>query len=143
MAAPMFAAENPRTQVPLDTALADANALAARKSGLAVVHVQGDSMLPYFGDGAVLVIKPAAASQLRPGMVVVYTNAFNETVAHRIVSADAGGCTVQGYNNTRADTTRVTAANLQGVVYATFHSAADRPATAIAGLPLVLAATAR
>lgn len=142
-AAAGVAADNPRTNVPLDTALADARLLATRKPGLTVVRVAGDSMLPYFGDGAVLVVKRAAAAQLQPGMIVLYTNALNETVAHRIVTADAAGCTVQGYNNDRADSTRVTAENLQGVVYATFHSAADRPVLDLSGVQLALAAPAR
>ena len=139
----VFAADNPCTNVPMDTALADARLLAARKPGFTVVRVQGVSMLPYFGDGAVLVVKPVAVAQLQPGMVVVYTNQFNETVAHRVVSADATGCTVQGYNNDRVDSTHVTPANLQGVVYATFHSAADRPVADLAGVQLALAAPAR
>ena len=82
--APAISAENPRTNVPMDTALADASLLAARKPGLTVVRVQGDSMLPYFGDGAVLVVKPVAIAQLQPGMVVVYTNQDSNRVAHRV-----------------------------------------------------------
>src|SRR5471032_587965 len=118
----LAAAETAPAAVSLGTALADAHLLAARKPGLSVVRVEGTSMLPYFADGAVLVVKPMSAAQLRPGMIVVYTNRFNETVAHRVISTDATGCTVQGYNNATADSTRVTAENLQGVVYATFHS---------------------
>jgi signal peptidase I len=139
----LTAAENPVSGVSLETALTDAHLLAARKPGLTVLRVEGDSMLPYFGTGAVLVVKFVSAAQLQPGMVVVYTNRFNETVAHRVVSADATGCTVQGYNNAAPDSTRVTAENLQGVVYATFHSAANATAASLAGTPLALAAPVR
>ena len=154
LAAPASAlatAENPASAVSLETALADAHALAARKPGLAVVRVEGTSMLPYFGDGAVLVLRQMPAARLQAGMLVVYTNRFGETVAHRIVAADAVGWIVQGYNNATPDSTRVTDANLQGVIYATFHATprpAGSPATGLLALtlastPVALAAPAR
>jgi len=148
-----IAAENPQSAVTLDTALTDAHRLAAAKPGLAVVRVEGQSMLPFFGDGAVLVLRSMPAAQLHPGMLVVYTNNLGENVAHRIVAADGAGWIVQGYNNDQADTTRVTDANLHGVVYATFHSAAPSPTlvasrdalqlAALQGTPVVLAAPAK
>ncbi len=146
------AAENPQTAVTFETALADAHRLAAAKPGLAVVRVEGQSMLPFFGNGAVLVLRQMPAAQLQPGMLVVYTNHAGENVAHRIVAADGAGWIVQGYNNDQADSTRVTDANLHGVVYATFHAAAPSPAmassdtlqlAALQGTPVVLAAPAK
>jgi signal peptidase I len=148
----VHAAENPQTAVTLETALADAHRLAAAKPGLAVVRVEGQSMLPFFGNGAVLVLRQMPAAQLRPGMLVVYTNSVGENVAHRIVAADGAGWIVQGYNNDQADSTRVTDANLHGVVYATFHPESPSPAAATrdtlqlaawSGTPVVLAAPAR
>jgi len=147
-----IAAENPQTAVSLDTALTDAHRLASAKPGLAVVRVEGQSMLPFFGNGAVLVLRQMPAAQLRPGMLVVYTNNAGESVAHRIVAADGAGWIVQGYNNDQADSTRVTDANLHGVVYATFHPAAPGSAVAsrdtlqlaaLEGTPVVLAAPAK
>ena len=108
--------------VTLARALTDAHALAGQYAGGAVVRVAGDSMLPYFGDGAVLVTKPVAPERLRLGMVVVYRNRFGETVAHRIEGRAGEGWIVRGYNNDRADSTRVDSHNLLGVVYATFFS---------------------
>jgi signal peptidase I len=150
IAGSLVAADNPRSGVPFATALADAHRLVAAKPSLSVMRVAGNSMLPYFGDGAVLVLKPAAAAALRPGMIVVYTNRFNETVAHRIIAADGDGWIVQGYNNDHADSTRVTDANLLGAVYATFRSAAPVATSADAAFmaaasatPLALAAPAR
>jgi signal peptidase I len=154
LAAPAaIAAENPQTAVTLETALADAHRLAAAKPGLTVVRVEGQSMLPFFGNGAVLVIRQMPAAQLRPGMLVVYTNGVGERVAHRVVAADGAGWIVQGYNNDQADSTRVTDANLHGVVYATFHPAAPSPTAApgrdalqlaaLEGTPVVLAAPAK
>ncbi len=138
---------NPSTSISLDTALADAHRLADTKTGLQVVRVEGESMLPYFGDGAVLVVKMLPASKLQAGMVVLYRNNFGETIAHRLVAATAGGWQAQGYNNTAADSTPVSDANLLGVVYATFHSdgrtGSQLANAALAGTPVALAAPAR
>ncbi len=104
-------------------------------------------MLPFFGNGSVLVVKKMSAGKLRAGMVVVYTNRFNETVAHRLVSFGAAGWEAKGYNNAKADSTPVSEANLIGVVYATFHSddlgAASMLAAVSSGTSVALAAPAR
>ncbi|MFA6961758.1 MAG: signal peptidase I [Opitutaceae bacterium] len=142
------AAGNPVTTVSMVTALKDAHSLAANRSDMKVVRVEGNSMLPFFGPGAVLVVKNLPAAKLRSGMVVVYTNRFNETIAHRLVNATTAGWTVAGYNNDNADSTPVTSENLIGVVYATFHSDA-LPANPImmaavdSGSTVALAASAR
>jgi signal peptidase I len=149
LATPALAAEGPRTAVSLNTALADARRLAEAKPGLSLVRVAGSSMLPYFGDGAVLVLRPTTAAKLQIGMIVVYTNRVGETVAHRIIAADGAGWIAQGYNNRLPDSTRVTDANLVGAVYATFHSTGNSSTPEIAasllaqGVPLALAAPAK
>lgn len=142
------AAVNPVSGVPLVAALKDANAIAAGRADLSVLRVEGVSMLPYFGTGAVLVIKHIPAEKLRSGMVVVYTNRFNETVAHRIEANKAGaGWVAKGYNNDSADSTLVNEKNLVGVVYVTFHSDAVVEPAMIAGASVntmvALAAPAR
>lgn len=141
------AAINPVTGVSMVTVLKDAHELADNRADLKVLRVEGVSMLPYFGDGSVIVVKSLPAEKLRAGMVVVYKNRFNETVAHRLVNTTAAGWTAAGYNNREADSTPVTAANLVGVVYATFHSnaVADPMMLAAAGkaTPVALAAPAR
>jgi len=114
--------EVPVSPISLETALADAQTLAAQHSNLAVMRIEGVSMLPYFGEGSVVVVKKINPAKLREGMVVVYQNRFGETVAHRLVARVDGGWQVKGWNNDRADTTVVNASNLSGVVYATFHS---------------------
>ena len=121
-AAPAEMRVNPRSEVALTIAVRDAQALAAQRKDCRVMRVEGDSMLPFFGSGAVLVIRSVSVEKLKPGMVVVYRNRFNETVAHRVVAQSGAGNIVQGYNNDRADSTAVDAANLLGVVYATFYS---------------------
>jgi signal peptidase I len=143
-----LAASNPVSGVPLMTALNDAHALAAHRADLKVLRVEGNSMLPFFGPGAVLVVKTLPAEKLRAGMVVVYTNRFNETVAHRLVASTEAGWTAGGYNNSETDSTPVTEKNLVGVVYATFHSDARLVdammlAAVSVATPVALAAPAR
>lgn len=133
----------------LSGVLADAHRLAKPMGG-SVVRVSGASMLPYFGEGSVLVLRGTAAENLREGMIVVYRNRFNELVAHRVERLAADGWVVRGANNRSEDSTRVTAENLLGVVYVTLHSdpraggAVGELASALTeSTPLALAATAR
>jgi signal peptidase I len=133
----------PASAVPLQVALADAMTLASLHDDSQVLRVSGSSMHPFFGDGALLVIKPIDESRLRAGMVVVYRNRFNETIAHRLIARTEDGWVAQGYNNGSADSTPVNASNLVGVVYATIFSANDSLATTQVSLPVALAAPAR
>lgn len=127
--------------VSMPVAVADATALASKK-GDRVVRVEGSSMLPYFGDGAVLVVRKGAVEDLREGMVVLYRNRFNELVAHRIEGRSGDGWLVRGANNASADSTLVTAGNLLGTVYATFYTDAVASAGS-AATEVALAASAR
>jgi signal peptidase I len=142
-----LAAEKPVSGVSMMAALKDARALTANRADLKILRVEGVSMLPFFGSGAVLVVKTVSAEKLRTGMVVVYTNRFNETVAHRIVGGSASGWVAAGYNNTESDSTPVNAGNLIGVVYATFHTNGVMDETMLAAVnasaPVALAAPAR
>lgn len=115
-------AERPLTAESLDTTLADAHRIAANRADLQVLRIEGRSMLPFFGEGSVVVVKKIDAAALRTGMVVVYKNRFGELVAHRLIEATSRGWTAQGYNNTAADSTPVSQENLLGVVYVTLHS---------------------
>jgi signal peptidase I len=139
--------ELPVSPISLETALADARALAAQHANMTVMRIEGVSMLPYFGEGSVLVVKKINAARLREGMVVVYTNRFGDTVAHRLVARVDGGWQVKGWNNDRADTTVVNPSNLLGVVYATFHSSGPASpalyATTLNSVQVALAAPAR
>jgi signal peptidase I len=122
--------------------LADARTLASAHDGLRVMRVQGASMMPFFDDGAVVVVKSIPVERLYPGMVIVYRNRFGETIAHRLVAAVAGGWRVKGEANGRPDSTLVTAHNLIGVVYAVFNAPPAMTA-ALASVEVVLAAPAR
>ncbi len=113
----------PIAPVSFRNAMSDAMTLSRRYADSRVMRISGTSMLPYFGNGSLIVVKPISAERLRKGMVVVYRNNFGETVAHRLVGHSATGWIAKGYNNVQADSTPVTAANLVGVVYATFNTA--------------------
>jgi signal peptidase I len=141
-------AERPLTAESLDTTLADAHRIAARHPGMSVLKVEGRSMLPYFGDGSVVIVKKIDAASLSEGMVVAYKNRFGETVAHRLIRAKADGWMAQGYNNKAADSTLVNSENLLGVVYVTLHSSgeihdAGALASLVAKTTTVLAAPAK
>jgi len=110
-----------------DAALSDAQAVASKRPGMSVLRVSGESMLPYFGEDAVIVIKKIDAARLRVGMIAVYVNRFGEKVAHRVIAKVGDGWEVKGFNNDRADSTVVNAGNLLGIVYATFASAGRSP----------------
>ena len=134
----------PVSTVSLDVVLADAQKVADARPGAQVLRIEGKSMLPFFGEGSVVVVRKIDPAKLRPGMVVVYTNRFGETVAHRLVALAEGGWVAQGYNNTATDSTLVNASNLNGVVYATFHSnGCTELSDAVAKIPVALAAPAR
>jgi signal peptidase I len=111
-----------------EATVADAMAVAGQRADLSVARISGQSMLPYFEDQAVIVMKKIDAARLRVGMIAVYVNRFGEKVAHRVIAPVNGGWQVKGYNNDRPDTTVVNGSNLLGVVYATFTSAERSPA---------------
>lgn len=138
----------PTTPVAQRNALVDARTLARAHAGAKVMQIAGSSMHPFFGDGAVVVVKPIDESALRAGMVVVYRNRFGETIAHRLIARQDAGWVAQGYNNQQADSTLVTSQNLLGVVYATFHTIGrsvpeERLATASIAVEVALAAPAK
>lgn len=143
------AAVKPSSPVTLNQALGDAARIAAAHPELKVLRVEGVSMLPYFGQDSVLLVKPTPSASLKPGQVVVYKSNFGETVAHRIIGGDAiNGWVVKGYNNATADSTRVTDANLIGTVYVTLFATKGPMMLASAGdlagsTPVALAAPAR
>jgi len=114
--------ERPVSSVSFLDTLSDAQKVALRHSDMQVLRISGKSMLPFFGEGSVVVIKKIESEKLHAGMVVVYQNRFGETVAHRLIAQSAAGWVAQGYNNNAADSTLVDSSNLMGVVYATFHS---------------------
>ncbi len=124
--------------IKVDASLVDAMAVTAHRPELSVIRISGTSMLPYFGDDTVVVVKKIDASRIRVGMIAVYMNRFGQKVAHRVIAAVDGGWQVKGYNNDKADSTVVNGGNLLGIVYATFNPMGRAPvAVAAANLPAV------
>src|SRR5579883_3103358 len=123
-------ASRPLSSSSFSDTLSDAAKIASRHSDMQVLRIEGKSMLPFFGEGSVVIVKKIAAESLQAGMVVVYQNRFGETVAHRLIAQTNDGWVAQGFNNNAADTTHVNASNLMGVVYATLHSDGNTQATA-------------
>jgi signal peptidase I len=112
-------------------ALRDARAVAAQRPDLTVMLVSGQSMLPYFEGGTVIVTQTIDARRLRVGMIAVYAERFGRTVVHRVEARVDGGWRVKGYHNNRADSTLVNGGNLLGIVYATFQPAAPPSAQTV------------
>lgn len=136
----------PVAPVSFRDAVSDALCLASMHQDAKVMRIAGTSMLPFFGEGSLVVVKPIDQSKLRAGMVVVYRNRFGETVAHRLIARSNEGWTAKGFNNLAADSTPVNGSNLIGVVYATFYTGAENmliASTSTSLVPVALAAPAR
>jgi len=113
---------SPSTDVGRMQAWRDARAVAAMGRGRMTVIGAGDSMLPVYGEGTVLVLSKIDFDALKPGMQVAYMNGGGRQVVHVLLSYDAAarGWRVRGLNNEAEDSALVTARNLIGVVYASF-----------------------
>lgn len=103
----------------LDEARQLANGLAAKSPGSFVVRGTGNSMLPLYSSGTLLVVKPVAFEQLARGMSVVFRK-DNRNIAHVLVAKTRDGWRTTGLNNRRQDFITVNAGNIRGVVVAAF-----------------------
>lgn len=114
------AKEIPATDVGRMQAWKDAERVAAMGEGRLTVIGAGESMLPVYGEGTVLVLSKIGYAELKSGMQVAYVNSAGREVVHVLVESDARGWRVRGLNNETEDRERVTPSNLIGVVYASF-----------------------
>ena len=112
----------PATDVGRMQAWKDAEAVVAMGKGRMTVIGAGDSMLPVYGEGTVLVLSTINFAELKAGMQVAYMNKGGREVVHVLVSYEdsSHGWLVRGLNNEAEDYARVTRDNLIGVVYASF-----------------------
>lgn len=92
-----------------------------------LVRVTGDSMLPKFGDGTLVVVEETPFGELKEGMTVVYRASNGDFVVHNLVRQSGGGWIARGINNPSFDKELVTGRNYIGVVYGTFFPGAERP----------------
>lgn len=96
-----------------------ASKLAASIPGAFVVRGRGNSMLPLYRSGTLLVIKPMAYEDLSRGMSVVFRK-NNRSVTHVLVAKTKDGWRTAGLNNRRHDFVSVNSSNIRGVVVAAF-----------------------
>jgi len=112
----------PASDVGRTQAWKDAEAVVAMGNGRLSAIGAGESMLPVYGEGTVLVLSTIDFTALKPGMQVAYMNDAGHQVVHVLVSFDdaKNGWRVRGLNNETDDRSKVTPSNLIGVVYASF-----------------------
>lgn len=77
---------------------------------------RGDSMLPLYRDGTVLVVRAVAMNALCRGMTVIFTGDRGALVAHTLLEDTGNGWRAMGMGNLEPDHTRVNWRNLVGVV---------------------------
>ena len=96
-----------------------ASRLAQIFPGGFVLQGKGNSMLPLYSSGTLLVVKPIPFEQLSRGMSVVFSK-DNHTVTHVLVAKAKDGWRTTGLNNRRHDYVTVNASNIRCVVVAAF-----------------------
>ncbi len=135
----------PSSGVSCDEILTAAQNVLTLNSGWKIFMVKGQSMEPQFGKNSVLLTSPGNFKDLRPGMLVVYKDAFGDLVAHRLMENTGKGWIAKGYNNKTIDPGLVTEANLQGVIFGVlnYKSGTDTTSAVAATnhLPVALAKT--
>lgn len=122
-----FAVSAPVSSVPFTTALAEAQAIVSQQSSWMLYRTEGDSMNPYFGAAALLLVQKASVESLRPGMIAVYEDAEGDLVAHRVERITAEGVIAKGVNNLSEDPLPIRSEALRGVVFGTLHTRGDAP----------------
>ncbi|MET0261590.1 MAG: S24/S26 family peptidase [Rariglobus sp.] len=105
-------------------------ALAMRAEGFAkmveqgsVWYGDGSSMEPVLEAGSWIVTKPHPFTELKPGMIVLYTTSSGRPVAHVLVRRTTSGWLAAGVNNRTVDREVVTPSNLAGVIAGVFTPA--------------------
>ena len=96
-----------------------ATRMAATLPGAFVLHGKGNSMLPIYTSGTLLVVTPVPFAQLSRGMSVVFCK-DNHTVAHVLVAKTKDGWRTTGLNNRRQDYLSVNETNILGKIVAAF-----------------------
>jgi phage repressor protein C with HTH and peptisase S24 domain len=124
---------------PIATELADAwqqaSDLAEHTSRAFVLVGAGESMLPLYAPGTILVLRQQPYAQLKCGQTVLYRNHERKVVAHVLVALTHDGWRAQGLNNRLHDMEPVREENLIGVVIAAYRPSQSAPAGTLAGIP--------
>ena len=85
-----------------------------------VLEGGGESMLPLYPPGTILVLQNVPFAKLQPGQTALYRNHENRTVAHVLVAKALDGWRVTGLNNPTHDMEPVNTGNFVGIVIAAF-----------------------
>lgn len=94
-------------------------ALAERTPGAFIICGRGNSMLPLYRSGTLLVVQPVAFDQLRRGMSIVFQYE-GRCITHLLVAKVGHAWRTTGLNNHRPDYIAVDACDIRGVVIAAF-----------------------
>ena len=89
--------------------------------GAFVLIGSGESMLPLYEPGTILVLQPCAYDRLACGETALYRNQSGRVVAHVLITKARDGWRVAGLNNRTHDMEPVVRKNLVGVVIAAFR----------------------
>jgi signal peptidase I len=100
-----------------------ANTFISSHPGAQVALGMGDSMLPLYKDGTMIVTERRPLDSLKPGMTVVYKSAQGWPIAHALVQQTQDGWVVQGLHNPEPDSELVTDQNYVGVVVKAYELA--------------------
>jgi len=112
-----------------------AEAYAANHADCEVLVGSGDSMLPFYRDRTVLVVRHARTTELQRGMTVVFTGDRGRPVAHTLLEKTPRGWRAMGVGNSEPDRTFVDYGNLIGVVVKAYAPTARGALVAMADQP--------
>jgi hypothetical protein len=129
----IFTGKSPRAVVLAETdAWRRAGELAGITSGAFVLVGGGESMLPLYAPGTILVLRQCSYEKLERGQTALYRNRTGKVVAHVLIAKARDGWRVAGLNNRIHDMEPVRAENLVGVVIAAFQPLATSGAMQVA-----------
>lgn len=111
-----------------------ANEIALHTPGAFVLVGAGESMLPLYTPGTILVMQRWSYGLLQRGQTAIYRNHDGKVVAHVLVAKARDGWRVAGLNNRVHDMEPVLPRNLVGVVIAAFHPVAAGPLPRLAAI---------
>jgi len=112
----VFVGESPLPLIVPDAVAPSIAQAKAREVNGVAVPAAGNSMMPLYRCGVIMIIARADYADLKRGQTVVYENSRGRTVAHVLVAKCRGGWRVTGLNNRTHDGEGVNSHNLRGVV---------------------------
>ena len=129
----IFTGKSPRPVHVMETeAWKQASELAGITPGAFVLVGGGESMLPLYEPGTILVMQLCAYEKLERGQTALYRTHAGKVVAHVLITKARDGWRVAGLNNRIHDMEPVLAQNLVGVVIAAFRPFATGGAMQVA-----------